>query len=129
MVVDIAAYLQERIKALDLSQEMKHLRRLRLLGKPDIETPSEKAPKIEVPDDINAKNLFNAMYAVELVDIQVSWIMSVNPSSTQGRNPEDLVFSIKRIDLATRGKTQLDSASKICSSKWPQTPVINVNVP
>lgn len=102
MVVDIAAYLQERIKALDLTQEMKHLRRLRLLGKRDTETPVDNAPRIEVPDDINAKNLFDAMYSVELVDIQVSWIMSTNHATSQGRNPEDLVFSIKRIDLATK---------------------------
>ncbi|PGH32090.1 hypothetical protein GX50_05106 [[Emmonsia] crescens] len=97
MIVDIAAHLQERLGTLDLSQEVKHLRRLRLL------TSTERKQSMEIrgqqPD---AQNLFNAMYSVVLANIQVSWIISAPASSNQGRQPEDLVFSIRKVELATK---------------------------
>ncbi|OAT07150.1 fermentation associated protein [Blastomyces gilchristii SLH14081] len=100
MIVDIAAHLQERLKTLDLSQEVKHLRKLRLI------TATEKRPSMEArgqqPD---SQSLFNAMYSVVLANIQVSWMISTPASCHQGRQPEDLVFSIRKVELATRRKS------------------------
>ncbi|EER41805.1 fermentation associated protein [Histoplasma capsulatum H143] len=66
MIVDIAAHLQERLKTLDLSQEVKHLRRLRLITAPErmssMETRGEQA---------ETQNLFNAMCSVVLANIQM----------------------------------------------------------
>ncbi|OAX81092.1 hypothetical protein ACJ72_04566, partial [Emergomyces africanus] len=89
MIVDIAAHLQERLRTLDLPQEVKHLRKLRLL------TSTERKPSTEIrPQKSDAQNLFNAMYSVVLANIQVSWIISAPTASYQVRQPEDLVFSI-----------------------------------
>ncbi|PGH18330.1 hypothetical protein AJ80_04508 [Polytolypa hystricis UAMH7299] len=102
MIVDIAAHLQERLKTLDLSHEIKHLRK-RLIASPEIHrTP--KVPIIETQDQPDPKNLFHAMYSIEFNEIQVSWIISSPTSapSYQGREPEDLVFSIRKIELTTQ---------------------------
>ncbi|QSS66124.1 hypothetical protein I7I51_06975 [Histoplasma capsulatum] len=97
MIVDIAAHLQERLKTLDLSQEVKHLRRLRLITAPErmssMETRGEQA---------ETQNLFNAMYSVVLANIQVSWVISTPAHTLQGRQPENLVFSIRKVELATK---------------------------
>ncbi|OJD19837.1 hypothetical protein AJ78_00196 [Emergomyces pasteurianus Ep9510] len=97
MIVDIAAHLQERLRTLDLPQEVKHLRKLRLL------TSTERKPSMEIrTPKYDEQNLFNAMYSVMLANIQVSWIISTPASSYQGRQPEDLVFSIRKVELATK---------------------------
>ncbi|EEH23123.2 hypothetical protein PABG_05334 [Paracoccidioides brasiliensis Pb03] len=96
MIVDIAAHLQERLKSLDLSHEVKHLRKLRLLTSP------ERMGAIESQDRPDTQNLFNSMYSVTLTNTQMSWIISAPVSSNQGRQPEDLVFSIWKVELATR---------------------------
>ncbi|KAK2807866.1 hypothetical protein FQN50_005255 [Emmonsiellopsis sp. PD_5] len=104
MIVDIAAHLQERLKTLDLSHEISQLRKLRLLTSPERKR-NTKVPVIETSDQPNTKNLFNAMYSVELAEIQVSWIISAPGSPHSGahsRQAEDLVFSIRKIELSTK---------------------------
>lgn len=102
LVVDIAAHLQERIKTLDLSHEVKRFKRLRYLARPEIKPRKPQVPNIEVTDEVGSQNLFNAMYSVDLANVQVSWIMANAPSTIPGREPEDLVFSIRRVNLSTK---------------------------
>ncbi|KAN0104420.1 hypothetical protein V8E51_010165 [Hyaloscypha variabilis] len=101
-VVDIAGHLQEKIKDLDLSREKKYLSKLR-----------KSRPRIAINDtemqdgsDNSAPGstvMFSSMYSLELVNIQVSWLVGtydIGDSSQQ--EMENLVLSLKRIDLSTR---------------------------
>ncbi|KAJ5089708.1 hypothetical protein N7532_008392 [Penicillium argentinense] len=104
LVVDIAIYTQERIKTLDLSHEVKRLRRLRHRNQTKVpETPSA-APEIHVNDDATPQTFLNALYSLQFTDIQVAWNMSSSLSNGVGRQPEDLVFSIQQVELSNKKK-------------------------
>ncbi|RDL38859.1 Uncharacterized protein BP5553_03199 [Venustampulla echinocandica] len=97
-VVDVMGYLQTKIKDIDLSREKNYLRKLRK-SKPRITINEE--------NDISGSNsgsvMFSSMYSLELLNIQVCWVVgtyNIDPSSKRER--EDLVLSLKRIDLSTR---------------------------
>lgn len=98
-VVDVLAHLQHKIKDLDLSRERKYLRRLR-----------KPRPHITISDDNNnvkgpaapSVALFASMYALELLDIQLSWIVGSSTPDHDGREKEDLVLSLRKIDLSTK---------------------------
>ncbi|KAJ9363973.1 hypothetical protein C8Q69DRAFT_528319 [Paecilomyces variotii] len=102
LVVDIAAHLQERIKTLDVSHEVKRLKKLRHRAQPEAKPKAAEVPSIEVQDEISSDNLFNAIYSVELFNMQVSWIMAGSQSSSPEREPEDLVFSIRHAAVSTQ---------------------------
>ncbi|EEP81662.1 predicted protein [Uncinocarpus reesii 1704] len=100
MMVDIAAHLQERFKTLDMSQDIKQLRKLRRIrsrGK----DPASQIPTINVDEPSARKDLFDAIYSVDLSSIQLSWLVSTFAKPPQGKELEDLVFSVSRIELAT----------------------------
>ncbi|CAI7669515.1 unnamed protein product [Penicillium manginii] len=103
LVVDIAIYTQERIKTLDLSHEVKRLRRLRHRNHDVPETPSE-TPEIHLNDDYNPQAFLNALYSLQFLDIQVAWNMPAALSAASGRQPEDLVFSIQQLELSNKKK-------------------------
>ncbi|KAJ5225946.1 hypothetical protein N7468_007171 [Penicillium chermesinum] len=104
LVVDIAIYTQERIKNLDLSHEVKRLRRLR--HRNHIEHPGPEMPKIQIEseDNATAETFLNAMYSLEFRAIQVAWNMASPLSSGSNRQPEDLVFSIQQVELSNKKK-------------------------
>ncbi|EKD19729.1 uncharacterized protein L3040_001924 [Drepanopeziza brunnea f. sp. 'multigermtubi'] len=98
--LDVLGHLQHKIKDLDFSREKNYLRKLRK-PKPrttvhdEQETPDESAPGSMI--------IFASMYSLELLNIQVSWLVGTYESiqsSTSER--EDLVLSLKRIGLSTR---------------------------
>ncbi|OQE26434.1 hypothetical protein PENSTE_c005G05430 [Penicillium steckii] len=103
LVVDIAIYTQERIKTLDLSHEVKRLRRLRHRNHDVSEAPSQ-APEIQLNDDNAPQTFLNALYSLEFLDIQVAWNMSGSVFGSHGRQPEDLVFSIQQVELSNKKK-------------------------
>ncbi|EAW14366.1 putative fermentation associated protein (Csf1) [Aspergillus clavatus NRRL 1] len=105
LVVDIAAHLQDRIKTLDLSQEVKRLRRLRHRGHADATAHAPEVPKIEVPGESSPQDFLKDRYSLDLHNIQVGWNMSTAPVHRSGREPDDLVFSIKRVDLSNSRST------------------------
>lgn len=94
-VVDVLKHFQERIKDLDLSRERHYLRKL-----------SKATPRPAIKDEDDQSNsdasskIFGSNYAVELLNIQISWIVGTSPKDHRQR--EDLVLSINRIDLSTR---------------------------
>ncbi|KAJ5550480.1 hypothetical protein N7535_001578 [Penicillium sp. DV-2018c] len=102
LVVDIAVYTQERIKTLDLSHEVKRLRKLRYRGHPDAQVGVSDAPKIQVNDD-SPEAFLNALYSLQFRTIQIVWNMTTMPSKS-GRQPEDLVFSIQQVELSNKRK-------------------------
>jgi hypothetical protein len=106
LVVDIAIYTQERIKTLDLSHEVQRLRRLRHRShhQERPRTPLE-APEIHVNDNDPTQVFLNSFYSLEFRDIQVAWNMStVLSGEIGGRQPEDLIFSIKQVELSNKKK-------------------------
>ncbi|KAJ5460400.1 uncharacterized protein N7458_001952 [Penicillium daleae] len=106
LVVDIAIYTQERIKTLDLSHEVERLRRLRHRNQHQERprTPLE-APEIHLNDNDPTQAFLNAFYSLEFRDIQVAWNMSTALSDKPGRRqPEDLIFSIKQVELSNKKK-------------------------
>ncbi|KAF7592988.1 hypothetical protein BBP40_012147 [Aspergillus hancockii] len=97
LVIDMATHLQERIKTLDLSHEVKRFKKLRRRG-----NTVPKVPSIYVNDDARTEDLFNAMFSLDLSDIQLGWNMSTVPLPNSGRKPDDLVFSIRRVELSNK---------------------------
>ncbi|GIC85475.1 putative fermentation associated protein (Csf1) [Aspergillus udagawae] len=100
LVVDIASHLQDRIKTLDLSHEVKRLRKLRRRGHAELTAQTPEIPKITISDETIPNDLFRDMYSLDLNNIQIGWNMSTLPRHRSGRRPDDLVFSIKRVDLS-----------------------------
>ncbi|KAL3469412.1 hypothetical protein BJX99DRAFT_265220 [Aspergillus californicus] len=103
LVVDVAAHLQERMKILDLSHEVKRLKKLRLRVHSQTKPKASDVPSVQVPDnDPYADDLFGAIFSLDLNNIQVAWNMSTFPRAASNRKPDDLVFSIKRVDLSNK---------------------------
>ncbi|KAJ5796052.1 uncharacterized protein N7518_004592 [Penicillium psychrosexuale] len=103
LVVDIAVYTQERIKTLDLSHEVKRLRRLRHGGHIDTKDGATAAPEIHVNDDSSPETFLNALYSLKFRAIQIAWNMTTVHSKS-GRQPENLVFSIQQVELSNKKK-------------------------
>lgn len=102
LVVDIAAHLQERIKTLDLSHEVQRLKKLRRRGQTESKAKTPEIPGIQVNDEPGSEVFFNAIYSLDFCNIQVGWNMASAPSTKSGRRPDDLVFSIKRVELSNK---------------------------
>lgn len=99
-VVDVMGHLQDKIKDLDLSREKKYFRKLRK-SKPRIAINEEQTDPIESIS--NSTIIFASMYSLELLNIQVSWLVGTYETNRpSGQEPENLVLSLKRIDLSTR---------------------------
>lgn len=95
-IVDVAGHLQDKLKDLDLSREVKYLRKLRK-SKPLIAIEHAGAVTGQ-----NGMELFSSMIAVEMMGIQVSWIVgSSGPAPLITRPRQNLVLSFKRINFAT----------------------------
>lgn len=98
-VLDVMGHLQDRIKDLDLSREVLYLQKLR-----------KPTPRIAINDEaselaqsiLGSTSLFDAMYSLELLNIQVSWIVATTSIDYFGKEKENLVLSCKRFDLSTR---------------------------
>ncbi|KAL2797053.1 hypothetical protein BJX66DRAFT_335512 [Aspergillus keveii] len=102
LVVDVAAHLQERMKTLDLSHEVKRFKKLRHRVHSQTKPKSSEVPSVQIPDDrSHTDDLFGAIFSLDLNNIQVTWNMATFSQATS-RRPDDLVFSIKRVDLSNK---------------------------
>lgn len=98
-VLNVMGNLQDRIKDLDLSREVLYLQKLR-----------KPTPRIAINDEASevaqsvpgSTSLFDAMYSLELFNIQVSWIVAPPLLDYFGKEKENLVLSCKRFDLSTK---------------------------
>ena len=110
-VVDVVNHLQDRIRDLDLSKEKKYLRRLRHT-KSRISQRRDRSLKLEEEQDAESDAsgvLFTSTYSLELVDLQVSWIVGNSVAPFPHNEIEDLVLSFGKIDLST----QKDDAARL----------------
>ncbi|KAH7071940.1 hypothetical protein BKA63DRAFT_604895 [Paraphoma chrysanthemicola] len=103
-VVDVVNHLQDKIKDLDLSKEKKYLRRLRHT-KSRISSKRDKSIKSRTDTDgesVSSGALFTSTYALELLDLQISWIVGTSVAPFPRNEVEDLVLSFRKIDLSTQ---------------------------
>ncbi|KAH7128670.1 hypothetical protein B0J11DRAFT_276172 [Dendryphion nanum] len=100
-VVDVMNHLQDKIKDLDLSKEKKYLRRLRHT-KSRISHRREKVETNTESESVKSEELFSSSYSLELLSIQVSWIVGTSIPPYSRTEAEDLVLSFRRIDLSTK---------------------------
>lgn len=97
--VDVLGHLQDRIKDLDFSREKGYLQRLRRRN-PRIAITDEDS--VETASVAPSTNLFSSIYTLELLQIQISWIVSNSSTEKASTEKENLVLSCSRIDLSTR---------------------------
>ncbi len=110
-VVDVVNHLQDKIKDLDLSKENKYLQRLRHT-KSRISHRRKKSINSEADRDTNsiASNaLFSSTFSLELLDLQISWIVGTSIAPFPRTEIEDLVLSFEKIHLST----QKDEAARL----------------
>ncbi|KAL3461594.1 hypothetical protein BJX64DRAFT_154782 [Aspergillus heterothallicus] len=102
LVVDVASHLQERMKTLDLSHEVKRFKKLRHRVHSQTKPNASGVPSVQISDDhSHTDDLFGAIFSLDLNNIQVTWNMATFPQAAS-RRPDDLVFSIKRVDLSNK---------------------------
>lgn len=102
VAVAILVHLQDTLKTFDLAQEVQSLRKLgrvRLPSEAGIMHP--RTPNQEEQDN-EVGALFSAMYSLEMTNICVVWRIEKSTSVSPGREPENLILSFTKIDLATR---------------------------
>ena len=101
--VNILRQLQDRMKALDFSREIESLRRIGRWKPPLDDARSElEFSEDQKNDDAVSTSLFRSMYSLEMTNIQISWNIGELAHLSPARDPEDLVLSLKKIDLSTR---------------------------
>ncbi|KAF2472875.1 uncharacterized protein BDR25DRAFT_366110 [Lindgomyces ingoldianus] len=100
-VVDVVNHLQDKIKDLDLSKEKKYLRRLRHTKSRTSHRREKSETNTEV-DSLSSGALFSSTYSLELLNIQISWVVGTSIPPYPRTESEDLVLSFRRIDLSTR---------------------------
>ena len=102
VVVAIAGHLQDTLKTIDVSEEVKFLGKLgyaKLLN----DSPPDIAVESSQPDeDAISAALRHGMYAVEVTNIRLMWRVEESIPTSAGREREDLVLSVTKIDFSTR---------------------------
>ncbi|KAI5783158.1 hypothetical protein DFH27DRAFT_276125 [Peziza echinospora] len=94
-VVDVAGHLQDRLKDLDLSPEVKYLRKLGKSNRP-------RAPLVTNPADLplppdEEDDIFSSIFSVDLKSLQIAWIVGNSIPQSPTRSNQNLVLSFKRI--------------------------------
>ncbi|KAL4941301.1 hypothetical protein BDV06DRAFT_5644 [Aspergillus oleicola] len=106
LLVDVAAHIQERMRTLDLSHEVKRLKRLRHRVHSQTKPKTPELPSVQMPNDkAHGDDLFGAMFSLDLNNIQIVWNMATYANASSDRKPDDLVFSIRRVDLSNKKTT------------------------
>ncbi|ETN46184.1 uncharacterized protein HMPREF1541_00368 [Cyphellophora europaea CBS 101466] len=114
LVVDIATFLQERIKSITISEQAKNLkpiRRLTLAHLAERNASADDGADDFAADDTST-HLFDSVVALSIDRIQIRWGLHETTVATPGRTLEDLIFSIRKVDLQTRqeGSARLSMA-------------------
>ncbi|KAK6609856.1 fermentation associated protein [Botrytis cinerea] len=100
-VVDVMGHLQNKIRDIDFTREKQYLKKFRK-SRPRITVNDEPKDHDSVAGSTSTI-MFASMYTLELLNIQVSWLVgnTENDRISQSEK-ENLVLSLKRIDLSTR---------------------------
>ncbi|MCJ1464784.1 hypothetical protein MMC07_003397 [Pseudocyphellaria aurata] len=103
MGVDLVGHLQDTLKKIDLTREVRSLRRL---TRTRLRSESVLTKPIVVDgqtlDNTISHGLFSAMYSLELTSVCVTWKIGSFTPLSPGREAEDLILSFTKIDLATK---------------------------
>lgn len=103
MLIDILGHLQDTLKKIDFSEEVKSLRRL---TRARLRSESRAFKSVSVDDEVYKDSvspaLFAAMYSLEVTNICVSWKIAACLPMSPDREAEDLIMTVTRIDLGTK---------------------------
>ncbi|MCJ1262660.1 hypothetical protein MMC22_002530 [Lobaria immixta] len=103
MGVDMVGHLQDTLKKIDLSKEVRGLRRLtRARLRSESILPRPIAGDGPTQNGIISHGLFSAMYSLEVSNVCVTWKIGAFTPLSPGREAEDLILSFTKIDLATK---------------------------
>ena len=103
MIIDIVGHLQDTLKKIDLSREVRSLRRLTQTRRRSERVASNSILVDEHNQDhTTTALLFNAMYSLEVINVCVTWKIGASAPPSPGREAEDLILSFTKIDLATK---------------------------
>ena len=103
IIIDILGHLQNTLKTIDLTAELKTLRSIRRPRvRSAVGTPLPEANDTTNHDDIGSTSLFGAMYSLEMTNIRLSWIIGSSTPMSPEREAEDLILSLSKIDLSTK---------------------------
>lgn len=103
MGVDMVGHLQDSLKKIDLSREVRGLRRLtRARLRSESILPKPAAIDGQTENNIIPRGLFSAMYSLKVMDVCVTWKIGAFTPLSPGRQAEDLILSFTKIDLATK---------------------------
>nr|KAK5448909.1 Macrophage colony-stimulating factor 1 receptor [Exophiala xenobiotica] len=108
LAVDIAAFIQDRIKSIKLAENPESIRRLRRMTTAGITDRLKPKEQIEAAleavstHDSTASALYGSTYAVDVDNIHIRWNLTRGSIPSPTRELQDLVFSIRKVDLQTR---------------------------
>ncbi|KAK3044050.1 hypothetical protein LTS18_002307, partial [Coniosporium uncinatum] len=102
-IVDITNHLQDRIREIDLSRERGYLRRIQRGRRQSIMARHDRADT-GGEDTVVTSGIFTSAFSLELHQIQIVWIVGTSAKGFNRHETEDLVFSIKAIDLSTKSE-------------------------
>jgi len=106
--VDIANFIQDRIQSIklaDASDNITRLRRMTTAGISDRLKPKDQTDATlvaTVSQESTSSALYDFTYALDLEKICIRWNLTRHSILSPTREPEDLVFSIRKVDLQTR---------------------------
>ncbi|CAF9934486.1 MAG: hypothetical protein HETSPECPRED_009247 [Heterodermia speciosa] len=103
IIIDILGHLQNTLKTIDLTAELKTLRSIRRPRvRSAVGTPLPEANGTTHHYEIGSTSLFGAMYSLEMTNIRLSWIVGSSTPMSPEREAEDLILSLSKIDLSTK---------------------------
>jgi hypothetical protein len=101
-VVDVLNHLQDKLKDVDLTREKKYLQRLR---QPSRKSSLYLGDSIYSDTSVASVGFFQSAFSLSLLDIQISWVVGNSVPAYASHEVEDLVLSIKMIDLSTKSES------------------------
>ena len=101
-IVELLGHLQDNLERLDLGGKVKTLRGLKTSQtKHEIERTSIPTSSAE-GSAVDSTALFMSMYSIEMTALRLTWRIRTSIPISPGREAEDLVLSVTKIDLATK---------------------------
>ena len=101
-IVELLGHLQDNLERLDLGGKVKSLRKLRS-SHSKLELKPASIPSFNAEGNVvDSTALFTSMYSVEMTALRLTWRVGTSIPRSPGREAENLVFSVTKIELATK---------------------------
>ncbi|CAD6499928.1 BgTH12-04033 [Blumeria graminis f. sp. triticale] len=98
-ILEVLGHLQDKIKDIDFSREKHYLRKFRD-SKSRITSAEIRGSYSDIAS--SSSTILESMYSLELLNVQISWLVGTSGSQPHLEKVEDLVLSLKRMNLSTR---------------------------